>query len=331
MSSFAPLSSLIESDPVSLMNAVDRILTMAGGVGAAKFLRGLIEVHDPSLCTAVVNVADDFVLHGLRISPDIDTVTYTLSDRINPETGWGRDGESWAVMGELEVLGGHTWFGLGDKDLALHLYRTQRLSEGANLSTVTAEVTTAFGITATVLPASNDELATKLTLTDGTEIDFQDYFVARRHDVAIASVRFDGADAAQPSDGVIQQIAEAGLIVIAPSNPIVSIGPLLSIKGIKQGLEQRRDDVVAVSPIVGGKALKGPAERLLRELGHEPSVVGIATIYRDIAATLVIDSIDEAHVAAVEATGVRCFVTDTIMSDVTKSAALARSILEAMR
>jgi len=306
------------------------IVTLAGGVGAAKFLRGLIEVHDPRRCVAIVNVADDFRLHGLYISPDLDTVTYTLSDQVNPETGWGRVGESWSVLAELERLGGETWFSLGDKDIALHMFRTQRIADGATLTEVTREITSAFGIAVDVIPVTNEPVETKLTLTDNSEIDFQDYFVARQHNVAVSAVRFRGADDATPAPRVLAAIDNAETIVIAPSNPIVSIGPLLAVDGIKQRLIDNRDRVAAISPIVGGKALKGPADRLLRELGHEASVVGVARIYADIAATLVIDSVDEHHRDAVEATGLRCIVTDTVMSDVERSAALSCALLETL-
>ena len=306
------------------------VVTLAGGVGAAKFLRGLIEVHDPERCAAIVNVADDFRLHGLHISPDLDTVTYTLSDNVNPETGWGRVGESWSVIRELERLGGETWFSLGDKDLALHMFRTQRLTEGSSLTEVTRDITASFEIDVDVMPVTNDSLETKLTLTDGSEIDFQDYFVARRHDVTVSAVRFHGAERANATSEVMSTIDDAATIVIAPSNPIVSIGPLLAVAGVRQRLIDNRDRVAAISPIVGGKALKGPADRLLRELGHEASVVGVARIYAEVASTLVIDSVDAHHREAVEAAGLRCVVTDTIMSDVARSAALSRSLLEAM-
>lgn len=304
------------------------ITVLAGGVGAAKFLRGLIEAHDPASCTTIVNVADDFRLHGLAISPDLDTVTYTLADLVNPETGWGRRDESWTARTELERLGGETWFSLGDKDLALHLHRTGRLAAGSTLAEVTAEVTRSLGIEVNVLPVTNAEVATKLTLLDGSEIDFQDYFVARRHDVAVAGVRFAGAETAEPAAGVLDAIRTARTIVIAPSNPIVSIGPLLAVPGVREALVSARDRTVAISPIVGGKALKGPADRLLRELGHESSVVGVAKIYRDLAATLVIDTVDEGFSDAVESEAMHCLVTDTIMADVSRSAALATTILE---
>ena len=303
------------------------VVTLAGGVGAAKFLRGLIEVHDPHRCTAIVNVADDFVLHGLHISPDIDTVTYTLSDSVNRDSGWGREDETWTTMAELDRYGGQTWFRLGDRDLDLHLYRTQRIREGACLSTVTAEVSEAWRIGVVITPVSDDTVATRLTLDDGSEIDFQDYFVARRHNVAVKGVSFVGADAARAAPGVLEAIAEAGSIVIAPSNPIVSIAPILAIPGVEQAVVGRRTNVVAISPIIGGKALKGPADRLLRELGHEVSVVGVARMYCHLASTLVVDSTDAHLVAAVEDEGIRCVVTNTIMSDVDRAGDLARFVL----
>jgi len=304
-------------------------VVIAGGVGAAKFLRGLVAVVDPAAVTAIVNVADDFRLHGLAISPDIDTVTYTVSGQVNPETGWGRVGESWRVMEELERYGGETWFSLGDLDLALHLYRTQRLSEGASLSEVTAEVAGAWDLGLRILPVSNDPVATRLVVDEG-EIDFQDYFVARRHDVAISAVRFVGADDAAPAPGVLDAIGAADTIVMAPSNPIVSIGPVLAIPGVREALVARRDRCVAISPIVGGAALKGPADRMLVELGHEASAAGVATLYADVASTFVIDDIDAELAAAVEATGMRCVVADTIMATPERAAVVAQSTLAAL-
>jgi len=306
----------------------EEIVTIAGGVGAAKFLRGLIEVRDPASCIAVVNIADDFVLHGLKISPDLDTVTYTLSDEVNPETGWGRKDESWVAMAELERLGGETWFGLGDRDLATHLYRTQRLGNGAQLSDVTSEICSALGISVTVLPVTNNAVATKIVLLDGSEIDFQDYFVARRHDVELSGVRFAGANTATPAPGVLDSIATAPRIVIAPSNPIVSIGPVLAVPGIGEALAARRDVVTAISPIIGGKALKGPAGRMMGELGHEVSAVGVAKLYSSFVSTLVIDNADAELASAVEATGMRCVVTDTIMSNVGRASELAGAVVE---
>ena len=306
-----------------------RVAVLAGGVGAAKFLRGLLRIMNPDDVTAIVNVADDFRLHGLAISPDVDTVTYTLAEAVNPETGWGREGETWGVMGELERYGGETWFSLGDKDLALHLYRTQRLADGATLTEVTASVAASWGIRATILPASNDPIATRIVVEDEGEIDFQDYFVARRHDVVCTGVRFAGAENATTSPGVLQAIEQADIVVVAPSNPIVSIGPLLAIDGIRDALIAARNRVVAVSPIVGGKALKGPADRMLTELGHEASAAGVARMYSDFAGVLVIDNQDASLAAEVNAAGVRAVVADTIMSNPERAAIVATSVLAA--
>lgn len=306
-----------------------QVTVIAGGVGAAKFLRGLVELVDPADVTAVVNVADDFRLHGLAISPDLDTVTYTLADQVNPETGWGRVGETWTVMEELDRYGGDTWFSLGDRDLALHLYRTQRLSEGGSLSEVTAEVVRSHGLDVRVLPVSDAPMATKL-MVDGQHIDFQDYFVARRHDVAVSAVHFEGAATARPAPGVLEAISSADVVVVAPSNPIVSIGPVLAVPGIRDALVARRDSVVAVSPIVGGAALKGPAARLMVELGHPSSAVGVAGLYREVVGTLVIDLVDEDLAPDVAAAGPACAVADTIMSDPKRAATVARSTLAAV-
>jgi LPPG:FO 2-phospho-L-lactate transferase len=307
------------------------ITTLAGGVGAARFLRGLLAVRPGSEVTAVANVADDFRLHGLAISPDLDTVTYTLAGEVNPETGWGRVGESWRVLDELERYGGQTWFRLGDLDLALHLYRTQRLEEGATLSQVTAEVASVHGLGLTLLPVSDDPIRTRLVVRGEGPMDFQEWFVARRHEPPVEAVEFAGAEAARPAPGVIEAIETADVIVIAPSNPVVSIGPVLAVPGVGEAVRARRDHTVAVSPIVGGRALKGPAAELLTGLGSESSVVGIARWYAAEAATLVIDEVDAAHVSAVEAEGLRCVVAPTVMHDVAAAAALASVVLETHR
>ena len=303
------------------------VVTLAGGVGAAKLLTGLIRAHPPGDQLAVVNTADDTVLHGLHVSPDLDTVVYTLAGAVNPDTGWGLAGETWEAMDALDRYGGITWFRLGDRDLATHLYRTHRLGQGADLATVTAEIASAWGLELTVLPVTNDRIETRVTTVDEGEIDFQDYFVRRRHDVAVSAVRVAGSKRAQPAPGLIDALRAARLIVIAPSNPIVSIGPVLEVPDVRQAVAARRDAVVAVSPIVGGAALKGPADRLMRELGHECSVVGVARLYRDVAATLVIDEAD-AHLANdVEAVGVSCVVAPTIMDSIESATALAYTVL----
>jgi len=306
------------------------ITVLAGGVGAARFLQGLLDVVPPAEVTAIVNVGDDLVLHGLHISPDLDTVTYTLAGAINPETGWGLGGETWQAMASLEHYGGHSWFRLGDRDLGTHLYRTQRLAEGAALSTVTDEIVRAWNLQLRLLPASDDVVRTMVTVEGEGEIGFQDYFVGRQHSVAVTSVRIDGAAEAQPAPGVLEAIGDADVLVIAPSNPIVSIGPVLAINGVRAAVVARRARNVAVSPIVAGAALKGPADRMLRELGHEPSVVGVAKLYAELASILVVDEADAALASDVEAAGMECLVVPTVMSSPAVAASLARATVEAV-
>ena len=305
------------------------IVTLAGGVGAARFLKGLRLVKPPRELIAIVNTGDDTVLHGLHISPDLDTVMYSLAGADNPETGWGLAGETWQAMAALERLGGPTWFSLGDKDLATHLYRTGRLAEGGSLSQITQELCAGFGVEIILLPMSDHPVRTLVTLADsGQEVGFQEYFVALRHEVPIDGLRFEGAATSTPAPGVSAALAEASTIIIAPSNPLVSLGPLWSVPSLADAVKARRSNVVAVSPIVDGAALKGPAARMLTELGHEASVVGVAKLYKDLASVLVIDHAD-AHLAnQVESTGMRCVGTDTIMSSPEVSAALASTVLE---
>jgi LPPG:FO 2-phospho-L-lactate transferase len=314
------------------------ITVLAGGIGAAKFLAGLAEEVEPAEVTAVVNVADDTSVHGLHVSPDLDSCTYTLAGANDSERGWGLRGETWLAMEHLrryaeanDVTGGDAagWFSLGDRDLGTHLYRTSRLAEGAPLSEVTAEITGAWGLASRLLPATDDPVRTRVRTTDGRELAFQEYFVRERHDVEVAAIHLQGADAARPAPGVIEAIEGAEVVIIAPSNPVVSIDPVLAVPGVREAVQQRRGRVVAISPIVGGAALKGPADRLLRDLGHEPTVVGIARWYRDLAATLVVDLEDAELADAVTEEGTRCVVTDTIMRSTTVSAALARTAIDA--
>jgi LPPG:FO 2-phospho-L-lactate transferase len=306
------------------------ITALAGGVGAARLLRGLVRVVPPGEVTAVVNTGDDTVLHGLVICPDLDTVTYTLAGMNDDGRGWGLAGETWTVMDALDRLGGETWFRLGDRDLATHLYRTQRLADGATLSRVTGEITAAVGIGARLLPMSDDAVRTKVTLAGGPEISFQEYFVRRQHAVAVESVRFEGAERSTPAPGVLDSLAHGDVVVICPSNPVVSIGPLLAVPGIADALRRRRARVVAVSPIVAGAALKGPADRLMTELGEEPSVVGVARMYAEVAGTLVVDESDAALAAGVEALGVRCVVAPTVMRSVDDAERLSTTVLDAV-
>jgi LPPG:FO 2-phospho-L-lactate transferase len=315
------------------------ITVLAGGVGAARFLSGLIALVDPREVTAVVNTGDDVELHGLWICPDLDTVTYTLAGAINPDTGWGLAGETWQALAALARYerrrpagsrAGATWFGLGDQDLATHLYRTARLAEGARLSAVAQEIAAAWGVGLRLIPMSDDRVQTMVTIKEGgvrAEMGFQDYFVGRHHDVPVAALRFDGADAARPAPGVLHALDAAEVVVIAPSNPLVSIGPIRAVPGVEPALRAARQRVVAVSPIVAGAALKGPADHMLTELGHESSVVGVARLYAPIVATLVVDVADAPRQAEVEAEGVRCVVAPTIMAGPAEALALARTVV----
>jgi LPPG:FO 2-phospho-L-lactate transferase len=315
------------------------ISVLAGGVGAARFLRGLQAVTDPTGIVAVVNTGDDTVMHGLSISPDIDTVTYTLASAIDPERGWGLRDETWRAMEALDRFGevrpagsraGERWFNLGDTDLATHFYRTARLAEGATLSEVTDEVRRAFGVGVRIVPMSDDRVSTLVHLAaDGSVVSFQEYFVGMRHAVAVSRIEFAGAETAAFIDLSLLDSAEC--VVIAPSNPVVSIGPLRSLAGVDGALAARRGSVVAVSPIVAGAALKGPAGRMMGELGLEASVVGVARMYAPICGTLVIDEQDAALTGQVEDCGVRCVVTDTIMSGPGVAESLARTVLGAAR
>lgn len=304
------------------------ITVLAGGVGAARFLRGLVCAVPASDVTAVVNTGDDTVLHGLYISPDLDTVTYTLAGLNDEVRGWGLAGETWRVMETLERLGGETWFQLGDRDLATHLYRSQRLSTGSPLSEVTGEIARSLGVEARLLPMSDDAVRTRIRLAEGHETSFQDYFVRRRHDVTVEAVSFDGAPASKPGPGVLEALEEADVLVISPSNPILSIGPILAVPGVSDVLSARRDDVVAISPIVAGRALKGPADRLLADLGHESSVVGVGRLYSPLARTLVVDDSDATLASAVEEAGTTCVVAPTIMRNALDAERLARVVLE---
>ncbi len=282
----------------------------------------------PADITAIVNVGDDVELHGLHISPDLDTITYTVAGAIDPDRGWGLAGETWHAM---DALGRYpravTWFNLGDRDLATHLYRTDRLRSGAALSEVSAEIADAWGLGLRLLPVTDDRVQTRVTVAGEGEIGFQEYFVQRHHDVPVEAIRFEGADTARPAPFVLQAIASARRVVVAPSNPLVSIDPVLAVPGVRDAVVARREDAVAVSPIIAGAALKGPADRLLRELGHEASVVGVARLYAPLVATLVIDEVDADHAAAVEAEGLRCVVAPTIMHGPDEARALAEVVL----
>jgi LPPG:FO 2-phospho-L-lactate transferase len=309
------------------------LTALAGGVGAARFLAGLVDVVVPGDVTAIVNTADDDEFHGLWVSPDLDSVTYRLAGAANPETGWGLVDETFHAIEGLARYGAETWFRLGDRDLATHLYRTQRRREGATLSAITNEISAAWGLEVRLLPMSDDRVATWITAVDDgreVEIAMQEWFVRRRAEPPVVGVRFEGADAARPAPDVIEAIDEAEKILVCPSNPVISIGPILAVPGIREALVERRERVVGVSPIVGGRPLRGPADRLMDPLGIEVSCVGVARAYREFCAALVIDAQD-AHLAPeVEALGVRAVVADTVMRDARVAAALARHTLAAV-
>jgi LPPG:FO 2-phospho-L-lactate transferase len=302
------------------------ITVLSGGVGAARLLRALTLIHNPGDVTAVVNVGDDFVLHGLTICPDLDTITYTLAGLGNDELGWGLRSETWRVMDELAELGGAAWFRLGDRDLATHLYRSQRLREGATKSDVARELARHWGIEVHVLPVTDDDVATVFD-TESGPMDFQEYFVRHGHDVTVRSIGFRGADEARPTNDVIHALDQAERIIIAPSNPLISIGPILKIPGVSEILRRRRNDVVAISPIINGHALKGPAGRLLGEMGHDVSCVGVARLYDGLIGTFVIDDLDAELAPTIRDTGVAVHVTTTVMAEPENAQRLARVVL----
>jgi LPPG:FO 2-phospho-L-lactate transferase len=314
------------------------LTALAGGVGAARFLAGLVAVVPPDEVTTIVNTGDDDGFHGLWVCPDLDSVTYRLAGAHNPETGWGLADETFHTMGALARYGSPTWFNLGDRDLATHLYRTQRRHQGASLTEITAEIAAAWGLESCLLPMSDDRVATRITVrTDdatGTptteELAMQEWFVHRRSEPPVVAVRFDGADAARPAPGVLEALEAADTIVVCPSNPVISIGPILAVPGVRDLLVARRDRVVGVSPIIAGRPVRGPADRLMGPLGIEVSCVGVARAYREFCSTLVIDGADAVLAARVEALGVRAVVADTVMRDARVAAALARNTLAAV-
>ncbi len=302
------------------------ITVLSGGVGAARLLRALSGEIEPREISAIVNVGDDLVMHGLTICPDLDTISYTLAGLNNDQLGWGLAGETWRVMDELAGLGGAAWFRLGDRDLATHLYRSQRLSEGATKTDVTRELCEHWGVEITLLPVTNDEIATVFDTEIGV-LSFQEYFVRHHHGVVVKGVSVHGVTECSPTHEVISALEKSTRIVIAPSNPLISIDPILQVPGVSEILRERRDDVIAVSPIVNGAALKGPADRLLIELGHEATCEGVAAFYQGIIGTFVIDEVDARHAANIESRGIKVRVTTTIMAEPENARRLARAVL----
>ncbi|MHB2027727.1 MAG: 2-phospho-L-lactate transferase [Acidimicrobiales bacterium] len=303
------------------------ISVLSGGVGAARLLQALGDATRASDISAIINVGDDLTMHGLTICPDLDTITYTLARRNNDQLGWGLRDETWRVMDELDALGGETWFRLGDRDLATHLYRSQRLANGATKTIVTRELAARWGVDVQLLPATNDPIATEF-ITDEGRLSFQEYFVRYHHDVVVRTIEVVGARDARATPEVLDALRTSSRLVIAPSNPLISIDPILQIPEIFEIVASRRNDVVAVSPLIGGKALKGPADRLLGEHGFEISCVGVAEFYGDLVGTWIIDEVDAQRADEIRQRGCRVEVTTTIMSDRANAARLANVVLK---
>ncbi len=306
------------------------IVTLAGGVGAARFLEGVVQVVDPSQVTAIVNTGDDMVMHGLYISPDLDIVICTLADQIDRKQGWGIVDDTYNCMEWLTKLGAPNWFNLGDKDLALHIQRTALLREGLSLAEITDRFRKALGVGIRVLPMSNQPVPTHVVTPLG-EMHFEEYFVKHRAQLELLDIRFVGVEQAQPTPGLLEAIGEAEIVLIAPSNPIVSVGTILSVPGVRAALDATSAPIVAVSPIVGGMAIKGPAVAMLQLRGIEASALGIARYYQGLIDALVIDNVDVALAPQIEELGIRAVVTDTIMRGPAEKAALAQTTIAAAR
>jgi LPPG:FO 2-phospho-L-lactate transferase len=299
-------------------------------VGAAKFLRGLVRVAAQPHLSIIVNTGDDEEFYGLHVSPDLDTIVYTLAGASNPMTGWGLQGETFNTLGALVRFYGQAWFNLGDRDLATHLFRSQRMRDGERLSSITAEIARRFGVRAQVLPMSDDRVRTFVKVRGRDAMPFQEYFVRRRFRGTVERIELRGATRARPLPSALGAIRASDAVIVAPSNPFVSIGPILALRGMRKALRGVRPNVAAISPIVGGKAIKGPAAKMLQALGHQASALGVARLYRDLCGVFVLDNVDRDAAAAVENLGMRAVVTDTIMADEARSARLADVVLRAL-
>ncbi|MGA3230314.1 MAG: 2-phospho-L-lactate transferase [Candidatus Binatus sp.] len=299
-------------------------------MGAAKFIRGLVRRIDPERLTVVVNTGDDETFYGLHVSPDIDTVTYTLAGVVSRAQGWGLDGESFNVLGALARFYGKPWFGLGDRDLATHLYRTERMRHGISLSAITAEIADAFGVKSRIIPMSDDRVRTFVKLRGRRAVPFQEYFVRGRARGAVEKIELRGIGRARVNPAVLRAIRQSGAVILAPSNPFVSLGPILKLTGVRAALRRVKPRVAAISPIVSGKTVKGPADKMLRGLGMEVSPLGVARLYRDIAGLFVLDNADRRYLESIERLGMRALATDTIMATPERAAALAEVVLQAL-
>lgn len=309
------------------------VVVLAGGVGAARFLRGLTAIMAPEDITVVVNVGDDIELHGLRVCPDLDSITYWLAGLVHPEQQWGRADERFTVRDELVRLGHEAWFTLGDRDLALHLHRTALLRDGVPLSTVTADVTRQHGLSVRLVPVTDDRLETRIHTEDGRDLHFQRWWVGERALPDVASVEFRGAEIALPAPGVVEAIAGADVIVVAPSNPVVSIAPIIAVPGVKDALGATSARIVGISPIVDGRVVRGMAHRLLPAVGADVDAAGVAAWYGarahgGLLDAWVVDRTDEDALAAVRSLGIAACATDTLMDDPAVATALARTTIE---
>jgi LPPG:FO 2-phospho-L-lactate transferase len=304
----------------------EKITALAGGVGASKLLLGLYDTMDPRDLTVIVNTGDDITLHGLKISPDLDIVTYTLAGIVDEAKGWGYRDETFHALKRLAVFGRASWFNLGDHDLATHIHRTAMLAEGKSLGEAAEAIRLAVGVKTRILPMSNQAVPTMIA-TDEGELHFQEYLVKRRAEPIVHRIRFDGVDNAIPAHGVLEAIRDADRILVCPSNPLISIGPILAVRGIREALRARKKNVVAVCPIVGGKSLKGPSDKMLAELGYEPSALGVAKLYADFTGTLVIDPADKTQAASIGKLGMKVEIIPTVMTTFGQKRKLARSLL----
>ncbi len=300
-------------------------------MGAAKFLRGLARRIDPRRLVVIVNTGDDEEFHGLHVSPDIDTVTYTLAGMSNPVTGWGLAGESFNTLGALAAFYGKGWFALGDRDLATHLYRTDRLRQGWPLSRITADIAHKLGVKTRIMPMSDDRVRTFVKLRGRAAMPFQEYFVRNRARGRVEEIELRGAERARPLPQAIDAIKSSAAVILAPSNPFVSLGPILALKPMRATLASIRERVAAISPLVGGKAIKGPADKMMRGLGHEVSPLGLAKLYRDCVGTLIIDQLDRRYLGPIRALGMNAIATDTIMTTPARAAALAEVVLDSIQ
>jgi LPPG:FO 2-phospho-L-lactate transferase len=302
------------------------ITALAGGVGASKLLLGLYEVMDPRALTVIVNTGDDITLHGLKISPDLDIVTYTLADIVDPSKGWGFRGETFHTLKRLAAFGRANWFNLGDRDLATHIHRSALLGDGKSLSDAAESIRLALGVKSRILPMSDQPVPTIIDTREGA-LHFQEYLVKRRAEPIVRGIRFDGVENARPGPGVLQAINEAERIVICPSNPLISIGPILAVPGVRQALRARKEDIIAICPIVGGKSLKGPSDKMLAQLGYRASPEAVAKLYADFTGTFVIDPLDKLQAQVIGRLGMRVEVIPTVMKTRAQKRKLARAIL----